>query len=127
MTRLPYVLIFALILSSCSVYMAGKKEGVCIEEVTQCKTKACLSSKGAEPIDSKRDENGVLIETYKFRKATGSTARAAMHGILDVVTLGIWEVAGTPIEGSKGKKQFIVVKVTYEKDDETIKSIELVQ
>ena len=64
--------------------------------------------------------------TYKVRAKKGSTARAVMHGLLDVSTLGVWEVAGTPIEGAKGKKKFFAIKVYYDKN-ENIKKIELLQ
>ncbi len=38
-----------------------------------------------------------------------------MHGLLDVATFGIWEVAGTPIEGKK-RGGFYVFKVEYDND-----------
>lgn len=107
--------------------MAGKKEGAKIEDVSACKTKACLVSKGAEPIDTAKTPDGRLIETYKVLKAKGSTARAVMHGVLDVATLGLWEIAGTPIESSKGKKDYFALKVTYKRDNETIDKVELLQ
>ena len=121
------MLLFIFILTSCSVFMAAKKEGVSIDQLSQCKTRACLISKGAIPIDSKKNDDGILIEeTYQVQKAKGSASRAVMHGCLDVLTLGIWEVAGTPIEGSKGKKEMYSIKVHYE-NGENIKNIELVQ
>lgn len=46
-----------------------------------------------------------------------------MHGFLDVATFGIWEIAGTPIEGTLNKNEFYSVKVIYQKDGETIKSV----
>ena len=121
------VLLFVFILTSCSVFMAAKKEGVSIDQLSQCRTRSCLISKGAIPIDSKTNDDGILIEeTYQAQKPKGSASRAAMHGCLDVLTLGIWEVAGTPIEGSKGKKEMYSIKVHYE-NGENIKNIELVQ
>jgi len=121
------ILLSLLLITSCSVFMAAKKEGVSIDELSQCKTRTCLITKGAIPIDSKKNEDGILIEeTYKVQKPKGSTARAAMHGLLDVATLGIWEVAGTPIEGCKGKTRYYSIKVYYDKE-ENIKKIELVQ
>ena len=121
------MLLSMFMLTSCSVFMAAKKEGVSIDELSQCKTRTCLISKGAIPINSKKNEDGILIEeTYQAQKPKGSAARAVMHGCLDVVTLGIWEVAGTPIEGSKGKKKMYSIKVYYE-NGENIKNIELVQ
>jgi len=98
--------------------MAAKKEGVSIDELNQCKTRSCIISKGAIPIDSKKNESGETIEeTYQVQKPKGSAGRAAMHGVLDVFTLGLWEVAGTPIEGSAGKKEMYPIKIYYEDGD----------
>jgi hypothetical protein len=124
--KIIFLSVFTFMLTSCSVYMAAKKEGVSIDEIQQCKTRACLIAKGVEPISSEKNEQGELIEIYKVRKKKGSAARAAMHGLLDVATLGIWEVAGTPIEGAKGKKKFFAIKVYYNKE-ENIKKVELIQ
>ena len=121
-----FVFILSFILTSCSVYMAAKHEGASLEEIQQCKTRSCLIAKGAVPISSEKNEKDELIEVYKVRAKKGSTARAVMHGLLDVSTLGVWEVAGTPIEGAKGKKKFFAIKVYYDKN-ENIKKIELVQ
>ena len=120
-------LLLIFMFTSCSVFMAANKKGVGFDEISQCKTKSCLLSKGVEPLDSKKNEGGVLVETYKVRKPTGSASRAAMHGLLDVATLGIWEVAGTPIEGSMNKEEFITIKAFYQKDNETIQHVELMQ
>jgi hypothetical protein len=99
------ILISIFFLPSCSVYMAAKKEGVNIEELAQCKNRICLLSKGATPFASEEDEGGILLsEDLLVQRPTGSTGRAVMHGVLDVFTLGLWEVAGTPIEWAKGSK-----------------------
>jgi len=50
-----------------------------------------------------------------------------MHGVLDVAELGIWKIAGTPIEASKGKKNYFAAKITYKADNETIEKVELLQ
>ena len=113
--------------SSCSVYMASKKEGISIEKLCQCKTRSCILSKGAIPFDNIKDENGTLLsESYNVQKPTGSTGRAVMHGVLDVFTIGLWEVAGTPIEGTKGEKKMYPIRVYY-KDGENIETVELIQ
>ena len=117
MQRLIKLLILWLFLPllSCSVYMAAKKEGVSIDELNQCKTRSCVISKGAIPIDDKKNEYGEIVEeTYQVQKPKGSAGRAAMHGVLDVFTLGIWEAVGTPIEGSVGKKEMYPIKIYYE-------------
>ena len=119
-------LIALFFIDSCSVYMAAKHEGTTIEEAQTCKTRACLHSKGVEVISSEKNDCGELIETCKIMQKKGSTSRAVMHGILDVATIGIWEAAGTPIEGAAGEKKYFSVKVYYDKD-ENIKKIELLQ
>ena len=77
MKKLTLLLImFVFFLTSCSVFMAAKKEGVSLDEINTCKTRTCLISKGAILIDSKKNENGELIETFNVQKPTGSTGRA---------------------------------------------------
>jgi hypothetical protein len=107
--------------------MAAKKEGTSMEQVNQCKTRSSIKSQqGVEVLSTEKSEDGEIIEYYKVQEATGSSARAAMHGILDIATLGIWEVAGTPIEGSMGEKKFYSIKVYYDKD-ENVKKLELLK
>jgi len=50
-----------------------------------------------------------------------------MHGLLDVATLGIGEVAGTPIESSYDKEKYYAIRVTYETGTENFKQIALAQ
>ena len=127
MKRTIALAILPLFLASCSVFMAAKKEGVSLEELSQCKTRTCLITKGVTPIETTKDEAGVITEeTYQVQKPRGSAARAVMHGLLDVATWGLWEVAGTPIEGTMMKKDYYSIKVTYE-NGENIKHVLLMQ
>lgn len=116
------------ILTGCSVFMAARRSGTSIEEAQRCRTRSCLIAKeGVTVIDSKEDEKGELIyEDYKIEKKKGSTARAVMHGILDVATYGIWKVAGAPIEGAKGKKETIAIRVYYD-ENKNIDKLEILQ
>ncbi len=103
-------------LSACSVVMASMSGGVNPKKLSQCHTRSCLIAAGATPISK---QNGG--ETFRATMPTGSAARAAMHGVLDVGTLGLWEVAGTPIEAVKGKKTGYVINVKYAEDGNSIK------
>lgn len=108
-------IIFSMQMSSCSVVMAANKKGTSSEELSACTTRSCILSKEVKPIESKKNKKGVVIEeTYEVEKPQGSAARAAMHGVLDVATLGIWEVAGTPIEGTLNDNKKYLVKVNYD-------------
>ena len=44
-----------------------------------------------------------------------SAGRAVLHGVMDVLTLGAWEIIGTPIEGFQGEKFQLTVE--YDSDD----------
>lgn len=117
------VLLFALlVLSGCSVKMAATKRGVGPEEILSCRSELCiLALKDTEQLSEKPFEGGRIV-TYRSLQKQGSTGRAVMHGLLDVATLGIWEVAGTPIEGSKSGEKYFVYKIIYDSEDKITKS-----
>ena len=48
-----------------------------------------------------------------------SSSRAIGHGIMDFMTLGLWEVVGTPIEGFQGNTRMLYI--TYDKNDKILK------
>jgi len=105
--------------------MAASKKGADFDTLSVCKTKTCLISNGAEPLNIP----GLPPDTEAFKvlKAQGSTGRAVMHGVLDLATLGIWEVAGTPIEGAYNKDAYYGIRVTFSHGTENIEQISLAQ
>lgn len=61
-------------------------------------------------------EGGGRLDVYEYEIGDEpSTGRAIGHGIMDILTLGIWEIVGTPIEGFRGDKHYLTV--TYDSDD----------
>ncbi len=48
-----------------------------------------------------------------------SAGRAAGHAVMDVLTLGIWEVVGTPIEGVAGET--FTLTIQYDTDEKVTK------
>jgi hypothetical protein len=57
------------------------------------------------PVASITTPEGLRLDTYEYQIGNEpSAARAIGHGALDIVTLGIWEVVGTPVEGFQGEK-----------------------
>lgn len=121
------IAIFCLpLITGCSVFMAANKTGISAEKLGECRTRTCVISKGAISASVKKNVSGTITEeTYTVKKPSGSAARAAMHGLLDISTLGIWEIAGTPIEGTLNKKEHYSVKIIYQNDGETIKTVQL--
>ena len=49
-----------------------------------------------------------------MRVRASPAARAVLHGGMDVLTLGLWEVVGTPLEAVQGQK--FEMTVTYGPD-----------
>ena len=109
------VLCLCLILGGCSAYRAASNEGVAVTDIKDCKNRACLLSRGMELVQSK-ETGGSVVEVYRAvaRKSGGSYFRAAGHGLLSVATLGLWEIAGTPIEGAlSNNRGFVVAQARY--------------
>jgi len=100
--------------TSCSVVMAAKKEGTSIDKVQNCSSRAQYIGAGGEIVHSEQKPNGNLVEIYRFKKEKGSATRAFMHGAMDVMTLGVWEVVGTPIEACADDNGFFSIEVEYD-------------
>jgi len=110
----------AVLLSACSVGMAlnGKND----PDLSVVKTN--MSRKDIEfqlgmPIKVETASNGQTTAMYEFEVGReASTGRAVAHGVMDVLTLGIWEFVGTPVEVLKGGKNHLVA--TYDKNERLI-------
>jgi hypothetical protein len=57
------------------------------------------------------------VYSYELGNAP-SAGRAIGHGVMDVLTLGLWEVVGTPIEAFQGETRRL--SVTYGADDRVL-------
>jgi hypothetical protein len=63
------------------------------------------------------DDQRTDVYAYEVGNAP-SAGRAVAHGVMDVLTLGIWEVVGTPIEAYQGERKSL--HVTYGADDRVV-------
>ena len=64
-----------------------------------------------------RDGNKVDIFAFTQGYSEGAKAvRAVFHGVADVLTLGLWEVVGTPVE-AVADGTAVKVEVCYDEDD----------
>lgn len=113
----------AVLLSGCAVAMAANQKGVDIETASACATRTCfLSLRDAVVMTSSTAPDGTMTETYKILLHHGSVGRAVMHGVLDVATFGVWEAAGTPIEGSADKNKYVILTAKFDTDGKVIQS-----
>ncbi len=63
--------------------------------------------------------NGQRVDVYAFRQGYSKAARVSRtigHGAADVLTLGLWEMVGTPTEAAFNGKR-VVYEVTYDASD----------
>ncbi len=98
-------------LSACSVGMAmSGEEDPNVSVVQSGSTRLDVERELGAPHSSRvLDDNG-LEAIYRYELGNEpSTGRAIAWGALDVLTLGLWEVIGTPVEGSQGEEYEAVI------------------
>ncbi|SFO06247.1 hypothetical protein [Nitrosospira briensis] len=115
-----FVCMLALVFSSgCSVFMAAKqpdKKNVGLFQIGTPRV-MLLGEFGAPAMSEIR--NGRKYEIFKFVQgySTGAKAgRALFHGAADVMTLGLWEVVGTPTEAVFSGDE-MAFEVSYDQND----------
>ena len=119
MKNIIILLLFLISLSSCSVYMAATQEDKKDLSVLQEGTpRSLVLGKLGQPVNTEK-EKGVKKDYFSFTHgySKGNKAmRAVGHGVLDVFTLGLWEVVGTPVEMlADGEK--VNMEITYDKEE----------
>lgn len=108
------------ILSGCSVYMASQqpdKKNVDLFKVGTPRVQ--IIGEFGLPTVSDKAKNGKICEIFSFTQgyAKGSKAgRAVVHGVADVLTLGLWEVVGRPTETAFSGDQ-VAYQVCYDENN----------
>jgi hypothetical protein len=71
------------------------------------------------PISSTMIEGGHRADIYAYEIGNEPSAgRAAGHAVMDVLTLCLWEIVGTPIEGVQGEKYTATIE--YDQNDKVV-------
>ena len=123
---LPVLLTVNLILlSGCSVGMAvSGKENLDTSIVFPGVPRRAVIARLGPPETSIKDSEGNYIDSYVFVKGNEpSIDRAFAHGALDVLTLGLWEFIGTPVEIVAGAESNSILIIYYD-SEEKIKEIQ---
>lgn len=98
-----------MIMSGCAVYMASTSEGEPPKQIQKnisyCSTRKCILLYDPKIVQTDWDADGHLTEYYLFDIDNGQISRAVMHGLLDIATLGLWEIAGMQIEREKKEEK----------------------
>lgn len=120
MKKITNLLLLSLIvisLQGCSVMMAasGQKEAN-ISSIVKGDSRQMVKAKigGFEPSSSASEGNKVIDSYELTRGDEPSAGRAVGHAVLDLCTLTLWELIGTPIELSMGEKYYLTCE--YEND-----------
>lgn len=116
---LKAISLLLVVAQGCSVYMAAnqpaKKD---IQVLEQGTSRSVLLAEFGAPIFPEQKE-GKRIDVFKFfegAKSGWKVGRAVFHAAADVVTLGLWEIFGTPTEAIvKGDE--VTVAVMYDPTD----------
>lgn len=111
---------FFLFSGGCSVYMAMKgKKDPNLSVVKVGVPKQEIEMELGSPTQTTSLDNGARVCIYDYEIGNEpSPGRAAGHAVLDILTIGLWEIVGTPIEGYTGTKY--TIKITYDKDDKVL-------
>jgi len=111
------IIIRLLCLCACSVGMelSGKKEPN-IGAIKVGSTRGEVEMHLGYATASTTLDDGTRVDIYEYELGNEpSTGRAISHGVMDVLTLGLWEIAGTPIESVQCEKRQITI--TYDNSD----------
>lgn len=109
------ILLFSI--SGCSVGMAmSGKEDPNLGAFRVGSTRGEVELQLGSPVSSVTTPEGMRVDLYEYEIGNKPSAgRAIGHGVMDILTLGLWEVIGTPIEGFTGEKKRLTI--TYDKKD----------
>ena len=106
--------------TGCSVFMAmhGKRDAN-IGALSIGQDRAIVLANLGQPDKTVTTENGRVDVFHLERGNAPSGGRALAHGAIDLFTLGLWELIGTPIEAMQGESYTLTIE--YDKQDKVTK------
>jgi hypothetical protein len=98
-------------LSGCSVGMAASgKPAPDLSAVRVSADRSDIELRLGAPVRTGTDGEGRNVAVYRYEIGNEPSAgRAIGHGVMDVLTLGLWEVVGTPVEVFQGERYELTV------------------
>lgn len=127
MIRLYLMLCCVFILPGCSVYMAANQpDAKNLDLLVEGTPRHEVLIEFGEPVVSETRE-GHLYDLFSFTQGysdNARTGRALLHGTASVLTLGIWEVVGTPTEALLDGAD-MAYQVKYDEDMAVLEAVRL--
>lgn len=119
MTRY-FLLSVLFFLYGCSVVMAfSGKKGDDVSQIKQEITKKQVEDILGKPKNSIINDYGEQVNLYEYdfdnKKSVG---RASFYTFMNLITIGAWELVGTPIEYYSSKKGYL--QITYDKENKVV-------
>ena len=114
------VIIIFMFGQACSVYMAANQPDEKDVSVFNVGTpRMHVIAEAGRPMYSEKNADGTLTDTFVFVQGYSSGSkggRAVFHTAADVLTLGLWEVIGTPVEMTADGTE-VKVQVEYDANE----------
>lgn len=120
--KLLILIMLAFFCTGCAVFMAmhGKRDAN-IGALQIGQDRAIVLANLGQPAKTAATENG-RYDVFELQRGNSpSGGRALAHGAIDLLTLGFWEIIGTPIEAMQGETY--TLSVEYDKEDKVKKVI----
>ncbi len=115
---LVFILAFSSVaFSGCSAYLAmTAKEEPDISRVQVDLAREQIELQLGDPVQSSKLADGGSADIYHYVSGDQPNAgRAVHHGVLDVLTLFLWELYASPIELAQGTKKGLEIR--YDEND----------
>ena len=112
------LLLMPFVATGCSVGMAlSGKETKDTSVLTVGASRDTVIARLGPPQTTMTDSDGTLIDSWDIVKGNQpSVGRALAHGAMDVLTWGLWEAVGTPVELAAGQEKHTIYTVRYDAD-----------
>ena len=106
-----YLILLVLLTTGCSVGMAlSGSDDPNLGAFRVGSTRGEVELQLGSPVDSVTNPNGNRTDIYEYERGNKPSAgRAVAHGVLDILTLGLWEIIGTPVEAVQGEKRRLTI------------------
>lgn len=113
-------LVALLFCGGCSMFMAmhGKRDAN-VGALSIGQDRAIVLANIGQPSKTVTTDDG-RVDVFELQRGNApSGGRALAHGAIDLFTLGLWEVIGTPIEAMQGESYTLTIE--YDKQDKVKK------